>query len=136
MADSIYALATSPGRGAVAMVRVSGPAAGPALLALAGRLAEPRVAMLMTLRRPGDGAVLDKALVLRFPGPDSYTGEDVVEFHVHGGHPLGRLKVRIHVQLFRVQQQFQHDLIIGRHGVDRLQDEFDLLAGRNLELAP
>jgi tRNA modification GTPase len=88
MADTIYALATSPGRGAVAMVRVSGPAAGSALQALARDRPKPRVATRVTLKQPADGAELDRALVLWFPGPDSYTGEDVAEFHVHGGRAV------------------------------------------------
>ncbi len=72
-------------RGAVAVLRVSGPGAEPALAALLspGRLPEPRHASLRTLRHGGD--TLDRALVLRFPAPASYTGEDVAELHLHGG---------------------------------------------------
>lgn len=70
------------------MVRVSGPAAGQALDSLAGERSEPRTATLATLKRSVDGTPLDRALVLWFPGPDSYTGEDVVEFHVHGGRAV------------------------------------------------
>ncbi len=66
------------------MVRVSGPAAEAALAALlGGRLPAPRRAALRTLRHGGEA--LDRALVLRFPAPASYTGEDVVELHLHGG---------------------------------------------------
>ena len=88
MTDSIFALATAPGRSAVAVVRVSGPATAGVLAAMAGKAPKPRVAALRTLRRPGDGAVLDRALVLWLPGPGSYTGEDGAEFHVHGGHAV------------------------------------------------
>jgi tRNA modification GTPase len=88
MIRTIFALATAPGRAAVAIVRVSGPLAGEAVRRLAGALPTPRRAALRTLRRPGDGAVLDRALTLWFPGPDSYTGEDCAEFHVHGGHAV------------------------------------------------
>jgi tRNA modification GTPase len=82
--DTIFALATAPGRAAVAVVRVSGPRSGEALSALA-RLPEPRVATLLRLRHPANGLVLDQALALWFPTPNSYTGEDVVELQLHGG---------------------------------------------------
>jgi len=86
MADTIFALATAPGRAAVAVMRLSGPDAGPALKALTkGGRPVGRKAVLRALRRPEDGAVLDRALTLWFPGPHSYTGEDCVELHLHGG---------------------------------------------------
>jgi len=88
MSGTIFALATAPGRAAVAVVRLSGPLTGEALRLLAGGLPEPRAATLRTLRRPGDGLVLDRALAIWFPGPASYTGEDGAEFHVHGGHAV------------------------------------------------
>ena len=84
MNDTIFAPATAPGRAAVAVVRVSGSRAGAAVRALAGRLPSPRRAALRTLKA-GDGVAIDQALVLWFPAPGSYTGEDSAEFHVHGG---------------------------------------------------
>jgi tRNA modification GTPase len=87
MSDTIFALSSAPGRAGVAVVRVSGSAAGAAVWALAGVLPKPRRAALRTLKM-GDGAVLDQALVLWFAGPDSFTGEDVAEFHVHGGRAI------------------------------------------------
>lgn len=84
MSDTVFAPATAPGRAAVAVVRVSGPAAGPAVRALSGRLPAPRRAALQSLKDAG-GRPIDQALVLWFPGPGSYTGEDSAEFHVHGG---------------------------------------------------
>lgn len=84
MTDTIFAPATAAGRSAVAVVRLSGPATGAALKALAGKLPRPREAVLRTLR-DGEGRALDQALVLWFEGPASYTGEDAAEFHVHGG---------------------------------------------------
>ena len=84
MTDTIFAPATAPGRAAVAVVRLSGPRAGEALSALAGRRPAPRRAALRRLRAPG-GALLDEALVLWMPGPASYTGEDSAELHLHGG---------------------------------------------------
>lgn len=86
--DTIFALSSAPGRAGVAVLRVSGPAAGAALTALAGRLPAPRRATLATLRRPGTAEALDRALVLWFPGPASVTGEDVAELQVHGGRAV------------------------------------------------
>lgn len=83
MADTIFALATAAGRAAVAVVRISGPDTRRTVEALAGRAPAPRMAALRRLRH--DGVELDEALVLRFEGPASYTGEDSAEFHVHGG---------------------------------------------------
>ncbi|MBP7062977.1 tRNA uridine-5-carboxymethylaminomethyl(34) synthesis GTPase MnmE [Ferrovibrio sp.] len=84
MTDSIYALSSAPGRAGLAVVRLSGPGAGPALLALAGRLPPPRLASRALLHDQMTGPI-DDALVLWFPGPASFTGEDVAEFHIHGG---------------------------------------------------
>jgi tRNA modification GTPase len=82
--ETIAAVATAPGRGAVGIVRLSGPRA----LAIADRLAGPRPpprhAALRTFT-DATGAPLDEGLLLLFPGPDSYTGEDVAELQGHGG---------------------------------------------------
>ncbi len=87
MSRTIFALATAPGRAAIAVVRISGPAAREAVAALHARLPPPRVAALRTLRTV-DGEILDRALVLWFPGPPSYTGEDCAELHLHGGRAV------------------------------------------------
>lgn len=85
MTSTIFAAATAAGRAAVAVVRLSGPEAGPALRALtASRLPKARLAALRTLRDAA-GRQIDQGLVLWFPGPASYTGEDSAELHVHGG---------------------------------------------------
>lgn len=84
--DTIFALASAPGRAGVAVVRLSGPGAGPALVALAGALPPPRTATLRTLRYRN--AEIDRALVLWFPAPHSFTGEDVAEFQLHGGRAV------------------------------------------------
>lgn len=86
--DTIFALASRPGRAGVAMVRVSGPNALLALRTIA-QLSdpEPRRAVMRTLM-DGQGAAIDDALVLWFAGPASFTGEDVCEFHVHGGRAI------------------------------------------------
>jgi tRNA modification GTPase len=84
--ETIYALASAAGRAGVAVVRISGPRAGSALFALAGDLPQPRIASLRTLRH---GATeIDRALILWFPAPHSFTGEDVAEFHIHGGRAV------------------------------------------------
>lgn len=86
--DTIAAVSTGAGRAAVAVIRVSGPQAGEAVRALAGRLPEPRRAMLARLSDPVSGERLDEGLVLWFPGPASATGEDMAEFQVHGGRAV------------------------------------------------
>jgi tRNA modification GTPase len=84
-APTIFAPATARGRAGVAIVRVSGPMAGPSLARLSGALPPARIARFATLSDPGLGEAIDQGLVLWFPGPASFTGEDVAEFHVHGG---------------------------------------------------
>ncbi len=86
--DTIFAPATAAGRAAIAIIRLSGPASGPAVHALAGKLPPPRVARLVRLHDPDSGEELDDALVLWFPAPGSVTGEDVAELHVHGSRAV------------------------------------------------
>lgn len=86
--DTIFALASAAGRAGVQVIRISGPQAGPVLQALAGRLPLPRQARLAGLMDPSTGEVFDKALLLWFPGPASFTGEDVAELHLHGGRAV------------------------------------------------
>ncbi len=81
--DTIFALASAPGRAGVAVVRLSGPQAARAVEALTGKPpGAPRRAVLARI------AGIDRGLVLYFQGPDSFTGEDVAEFHVHGGRAV------------------------------------------------
>ena len=84
-ATTLFAPATGFGRAAVSVIRLSGPAAGPVLAALGGPLPPARRLSLRTLRDPTDGTVLDQALVAFFPGPGTYSGEDMAELHLHGG---------------------------------------------------
>ena len=86
LSDTIFALSSGAPPAAIAIVRISGPAADSALEALAGRLPEPRTARLVRLHHEGE--LLDEGLALRFPGPDSATGEDVAELHLHGGRSV------------------------------------------------
>lgn len=84
--DTIYALSTVPGRSAIAVVRVSGPAAHRSLLLLSGEVAIPPVRHLSRRRLlTSDGAIIDDAMVVRFDAPASYTGENSVEYQIHGG---------------------------------------------------
>ncbi len=82
--DTIAALATPPGRGGVGIVRVSGPGSAAIAQAILGRVPPPRHADYLPFRSPA-GEVLDQGLALYFPGPHSFTGEDVLELQGHGG---------------------------------------------------
>src|SRR5437870_5713745 len=84
---TIFALSSGRPPAAIAVVRVSGPAARAALEALC-KLPEPRRAALRRLRKPGTQEALDDALVLWLPGPNTETGEDMAELHLHGGRAV------------------------------------------------
>lgn len=85
LTQTIFALATGAGRAAIAVIRLSGPASAAILSRLGAGPPTPRIASLRRLRHPDTGDVLDEAVVLWFPGPASYTGEDSAELHLHGG---------------------------------------------------
>jgi tRNA modification GTPase len=85
--QTIFALSSGRPPSAIAIVRVSGPEAGPALAALAGKMPAPRTATRALLHDVGQRPI-DDSVVLWFPGPASATGEDVSEFHVHGGRAV------------------------------------------------
>jgi tRNA modification GTPase len=85
--QTIFALSSGRSPSAIAIVRVSGPQAGAVLTALAGKIPAPRMASRAMLRDAGRQPI-DDAVVLWFPGPASATGEDVAEFHVHGGRAV------------------------------------------------
>ncbi|KZD12835.1 tRNA uridine-5-carboxymethylaminomethyl(34) synthesis GTPase MnmE [Oceanibaculum pacificum] len=86
---TIFALASGAGRSGIAVIRISGPLARQALSALTRReLPPPRQASLRLLAMPESGEMLDHALTLWFPAPHSFTGEDVVELHLHGGRAV------------------------------------------------
>ena len=82
--DTIAAIATPPGRGAIGIVRISGPLVPRIAHRLIGRLPDPRVASYGAAR-DAERQPLDEGLALYFPSPHSYTGEDVLEFQGHGG---------------------------------------------------
>lgn len=82
--DTIFAVASGAGRAAITVIRISGTAAGPTLDRLCRTRPGPRRASLRSLRN-STGETLDRAMVLWMPGPGSYTGEDSLELHLHGG---------------------------------------------------
>ena len=84
LGDTIAAVATAPGRGGVAVIRVSGPEAFKVAERLTGHTPKPRRVSLESISDP-NSTIIDTAVVLAFKGPNSYTGEDVVEFQCHGG---------------------------------------------------
>ena len=91
--DTIAAVATPPGRGGIGVVRVSGPAARHIAQSITGRVPEPRHAQLTSFQT-ATGQLIDQGIVLYFPGPHSYTGEDVLELQGHGGPVVMRELLR------------------------------------------
>src|SRR5262249_21317851 len=85
--DTIFALASAPGRAGIAVVRVSGPDVPHAVGRLGCKAPQPRKAARAVFTDP-DGAVIDHGLLLYFPAPHSFTGEDVAELHIHGGRAV------------------------------------------------
>src|SRR4029079_2073032 len=85
---TIFALSSGRPPAAVAVIRVSGPRARAALETLIGGVRAPRRPSLPRVRDPATGDVIDEGLALWFPGPNSETGEDIVELQVHGGRAL------------------------------------------------
>jgi len=82
---TIYALSTGPGISGVAIVRISGPEAKTAIKLLTGKnLPKPRYATLRKINYIATSKLIDEGIILWFPGPESYTGEDMAEFHIHG----------------------------------------------------
>src|ERR1700683_3000528 len=98
--QTIFALSSGRPPSAIAIVRVSGPQAGPALEALAGRVPQPRMAT-RGLLQDYEGQGIDDAIMLWFPGPASATGEDIAEFHIHGSRA-------VQAALFAALSQFEH----------------------------
>lgn len=95
LGDTIFALSSGRVPSGVAVLRVSGPKAQAAALALCGALPPPRLARYGAVRDPASGEVLDNGLLLSFPGPRSATGEDVVELHLHGGRAVVAAVLRV-----------------------------------------
>ena len=84
--DTIFSLATAVGRSATAMIRISGPEVKNLSSIFGFNMPEPKIAKLRTLTHKKQR--LDQSIILFFKGPESYTGEDVIEFHIHGGRAV------------------------------------------------
>jgi len=93
--DTIFAMATAPGRSAIAVCRISGPRTRDAILRLCGKVPAPRHAQLCRLVHPTSGEVMDEGLVLFFAAPRSYTCEDCAELQVHGGIAISRVLIEV-----------------------------------------
>ncbi|MFT3732599.1 MAG: tRNA uridine-5-carboxymethylaminomethyl(34) synthesis GTPase MnmE [Hyphomicrobium sp.] len=87
-ASTIFALSSAPGRAGVAVIRISGPAAQDVLEKMVAPRPKPRSAVYRTIQHPQTGEALDRAVVLWFAAPKTETGEDVVEFQVHGSRAV------------------------------------------------
>ena len=86
---TIYALSTGPGVSGVAIVRISGPEASKAIKLLTKKvLPAPRIATLRKIYNINTSELIDEGIIIWFPSPESYTGEDMVEVHVHGGKAI------------------------------------------------
>ena len=86
---TIYALSSGPGVAGVAIVRVSGKDASKVIKLITGEdLPVPRIATLRKMNNINTNELIDEGLLIWFPGPQSYTGEDLAEFHVHGGRAV------------------------------------------------
>lgn len=134
-AETIFALASARGRAGVAVIRVSGPRAHKALAALTGGRDLPRArrAAVRRLSDPTTGDPLDDALVLRFDAPASFTGEDVVELHLHGGPAVvdGVLSALAGIDGLRVAEAGEFTrraFLAGRMDLTEVEGVADLIA--------
>ena len=86
---TIYALSSGPGISGIAVIRVSGKNTAEVIKKLTGsKLPAPRVATLKKFNKNGGKETIDEGVIIWFPGPNSYTGEDLAEFHVHGSRAV------------------------------------------------
>jgi tRNA modification GTPase len=132
--DTIAAIATAPGASGVGVVRVSGPAASTVATALLGRAAKPRHAHLAAFRG-ADGELIDRGLLLYFPGPASYTGEDVLELQGHGSPVLLDALLRrvcaIGARLARPGEFTERAFLNGKLDLAQAEAVADLIAARS-----
>ena len=85
---TIFALSTGPGISGVAIIRVSRPETSKVIELLTNKIIPtPRVATLRKINKINSSELIDEGIILWFPGPQSYTGEDMAEFHIHGSKP-------------------------------------------------
>ena len=136
--DTIVAIATAPGRGAIGVVRVSGPAAPSIAVTVAGRLPTPRIATRAAFL-DGAGRCLDDGLVLFFPGPQSYSGDDLVEFQGHGSPVvlaslLDRC-VELGARLANPGEFTRRAFLNGKLALSEAEAVADIIEARSLEAA-
>ncbi|MEK6734317.1 MAG: tRNA uridine-5-carboxymethylaminomethyl(34) synthesis GTPase MnmE [Pseudomonadota bacterium] len=93
---TIFALATAPGKSGVAVIRISGPDAVNSIKSLTkGSALKPRQATLRNLINPKTQELIDKAIIIYFPGPNSFTGEDIIELHIHGSRAVINILIKL-----------------------------------------
>jgi tRNA modification GTPase len=131
-ADTIFALSSGAPPAAIAIIRISGPRAFDAVKTLAGRLPAPRYASLAKLR-DDNGLLLDEALLLLFPAPDSATGEDLAELHLHGGRAVvraveGVLRALVGLRQAEAGEFTRRAFLNGRIDLNEAEGLSDLLA--------
>ena len=86
---TIYALSTGPGTSGIAIIRISGSETSKVIKSLTSKeIPAPRIATLRKINNINTSELIDEGIILWFPGPDSYTGEDMAEIHVHGGNAI------------------------------------------------
>ncbi len=136
--ETIAAIATAPGRGGVAIVRVSGPAAFAVAQVLTGKVPTPGKIAFARMTA-ADGALLDEGVVLAFQAPHSYTGEDVIEFQTHGGTvtPQRILEACIAAgaRLARRGEFTERAFLNGRMSLDQAQAVVDLIDAKTARAA-
>lgn len=128
--DTIFALASGVGRAAVAVIRLSGPAVKSCLTSLIGSIPDPRQAVLKTLRVKGEA--IDQALVLFFPAPHSFTGEDVAELQIHGSQAvISRLLSELgqfpHCRMAEAGEFSRRALLNGKMDLAHIEGLIDLI---------
>jgi len=141
--DTIAAVATAPGRGGVAVVRVSGPDALQVAARVSGRAPEPGRVVYTEFRGPAScGArrpLLDKGLLLCFKAPRSYTGEDVAEFHCHGGTVAPRRVLEAAIcagaRLARRGEFTERAFLNGKLGYEQAEAVLDLVDAKTSRAA-
>lgn len=132
MDQTIFAFATPEGRSALAVLRISGDMCRNIIGRMMAKQPEPRSASLTKLRDPVSREVLDQAIVLWHPGPASFTGEDCLEFHIHGGNAVRRAVVRAlgkmdHCRLAEPGEFTLRAFLNGKTDLSRLEGLADLL---------
>jgi tRNA modification GTPase len=133
MVETIFAQATAIGKAGLAVIRISGPRAFVAAAALAGASIAPRRPVLRWLLDPSTGARLDQAVVIAFPAPRSFTGEDVAELQLHGSPAVCRsvlaaLGAIDGVRLAEPGEFTRRALLNGRLDLSQVEGLGDLLA--------